>query len=83
MLVGILYAGVGCSFVSFCLWTRAIAAIGPVRAGIVYYSLPVFAAVGAWLVLGEAVNAAQLAGGALIIGGIITATVQLPREHRH
>lgn len=82
VIVGVLYAGVGCSFFSFCLWTRAIALIGPVRAGIVYYCLPVFAAIGAWLILGEAVNAAQLTGGALIIGGIITATLQLPHDSR-
>ena len=48
--------------------------IGPVRAGMVYYSLPIFAAIGSFLVLGERVNGAQLAGGALIIGGILAAT---------
>lgn len=79
VVVGVLYAGVGCSFVSFSLWTRAIACIGPVRAGIVYYSLPVYAALAAWLVLGEDVNPAQAAGGLLIVGGIVTATLQ-PRR---
>lgn len=76
VIVGVLYAGVGCSFVSFSLWTRAIACIGPVRAGIVYYSLPVYAALAAWLVLGERVAPAQVAGGLLIVGGIVTATLQ-------
>lgn len=79
VLTGVLYAGIGCSFVSFSLWTRAIASIGPVRAGIVYYSLPLYAALAAWLVLGEAVIAAQVVGGLLIVGGIVTATLQTHR----
>ena len=79
VLTGVLYAGIGCSFVSFSLWTRAIACIGPVRAGIVYYSLPLYAALTAWLLLGEAVIAAQVVGGLLIVGGIVTATLQTRR----
>ena len=79
VIVGVLYAGIGCSFVSFSLWTRAIAGIGPVRAGIVYYSLPLYAALAAWLVLGEAVIPAQVVGGLLIVGGIVTATLQTHR----
>lgn len=74
VIISILYTGVGCSFVSFWLWTLAVDRIGPVRAGIVYYSLPVFAAAGSFLVLGERVTGAQLAGGSLVIGGILAAT---------
>ena len=36
-------------------------------------SMPVFAATGAHIVLGEAVNTAQVVGGMLIIGGILIA----------
>ena len=75
VIVSILYTGIGCSFVSFWLWTLAVDRIGPVRAGIVYYSLPVFAAVGSFLVLGERVTGAQIAGGSLVIGGILAATL--------
>ena len=78
VIIGVRYAGVGGSFCSFCLWTAAISRIGPVRAGIVYYSMPVFAATGAHIVLGEAVNTAQVVGGMLIIGGILIATLQRP-----
>lgn len=74
VIISIIYTGVGCSFVSFWLWTLAVDRIGPVRAGIVYYSLPVFAAAGSFLVLGERVTGAQLAGGSLVIGGILAAT---------
>ncbi|MDE7065626.1 MAG: DMT family transporter, partial [Desulfovibrionaceae bacterium] len=53
VITGVLYSGVGCSFISFFLWTKSIAVIGPVRAGFVYYTLPLFAAVASVLVLGE------------------------------
>ena len=64
----------GCSFLSFWLWTLAVDRIGPVRAGMVYYSLPLFAAAGSFLVLGERVTEAQIMGGCLVIGGILAAT---------
>ena len=71
----------GCSFISFWFWTLAVDRIGPVRAGIVYYSLPVFAAVASVLVLGERIAPAQIAGGVLVIGGILVATLVIPHHH--
>ena len=81
VIVSILYTGVGCSFLSFWLWTLAVDRIGPVRAGMVYYSLPLFAAMGSFLVLGERVTGAQMVGGCLVIGGILAAT--WPRGNVH
>lgn len=75
VITGILYAGVGCSFAAYLLWTRAIAAIGPVMAGVVYYSLPLFAAVASLVILGEQVTAAHVLGGVLVVGGILAATL--------
>ncbi|MBE6441215.1 MAG: DMT family transporter [Desulfovibrio desulfuricans] len=80
LLTGVLYAGLGCSALAFWLWTVGIDRIGPVRAGILYYSLPVFAGAGSVLVLQEQIVPAQIAGGLLIIGGICAATV--PLSHR-
>lgn len=74
IIVSTLYTGVGCSFLSFWLWTLAVDRIGPVRAGMVYYSLPLFAAIGSFFVLGERVTEAQIMGGCLVIGGILAAT---------
>ncbi len=75
VLVGIAYAGIGCSSVAYLLWTRAIAGIGPVLAGMIYYSLPLFAAAeSAWL-LGESVAGFHVLGGGLVISGILLATV--------
>lgn len=77
---GILYSGLGCSALAFWLWTVAIDRIGPVRAGIVYYSMPIFAAIMAWIILGESVNLAQIAGGLLIISGIGASSVSWKRK---
>lgn len=74
--IGILYSGVGCSFVAYMLWAKAISIVGPVKAGFVYYTLPLFAAVASTLVLGEVVTLAHVLGGVCIIAGILVATVQ-------
>lgn len=77
VIAGVLYAGVGCSFAAYLLWTRSIAAIGPVPAGIVYYSLPLFAAVESTILLGERIAWHHVAGGGLIVAGIVIATVDV------
>ena len=76
VLIAVAYAGVGCSFAAYLLWTRAIASIGPVLSGIVYYSLPLFAAVESVLILDERVALFHVLGGGLIIAGILIATVE-------
>ncbi|GAB6037994.1 DMT family transporter [Fundidesulfovibrio butyratiphilus] len=75
VVVGVLYTGVGCSFVAYLLWTWSITAIGPVLAGIVYYSLPLFAAVESVLLLHEGISLFHVLGGGLIVTGILVATV--------
>lgn len=75
VVVAVLYAGIGCSFAAYLLWTKAISAIGPVLAGIVYYSLPLFAAVESVLILDEHIALFHILGGGLIIAGILIATV--------
>lgn len=77
---GVLYSGVGCSFAAYLLWTRAIGIVGPVTAGIVYYTLPLFAAVEGVLILGEHITLNHVLGGGLIVAGILTATVHLPHR---
>ncbi len=77
VLSGVAYAGIGCSFAAYTLWTKAIGSIGPVLAGIVYYFLPVVTAVESVWLLGEAVTAAHVLGGALIVSGILLATLDV------
>jgi drug/metabolite transporter (DMT)-like permease len=75
VIAGVLYAGIGCSFAAYLLWTKAIAVIGPVLTGMVYYSIPLFTAVESVLILHERLALYHLAGGGLIILGILLATV--------
>lgn len=77
VLSGVAYAGIGCSFAAYTLWTKAIGSIGPVLAGIVYYFLPVVTAVESVWLLGEAVTTAHVLGGALIVSGILLATLDM------
>ncbi len=81
VFIGLVYAGLGCSAVAFWLWTIGIDRIGPVRAGIIYYSLPLFTGVESVFFLHENVTLIQVCGGICIIGGICVAT--LPTGHRH
>jgi drug/metabolite transporter (DMT)-like permease len=47
--------------------------IGPLRTGLVMNLEPVVAIGGSWLLLGQGLAPAQLAGGALVITGIVGA----------
>ena len=76
LVVGILYMGLGASLFSFWFWSKAIGLIGPARAAVVYYTLPLFCAVEAVLMLGEPILWVHYVGGALIIGGLLLATRQ-------
>jgi drug/metabolite transporter (DMT)-like permease len=67
----LLYVGVFSSAVAFFAWNRAIALVGPSRAGVVYYLQPVCVALLSWAVLGETVSAAQALCMALILGGVM------------
>lgn len=70
----VLYVGAGCSCAAYLLWTRAVADIGPVNAGLVYDSIPLFVALEGVLLLGERVTVAHALGGGLIVAGIVLAT---------
>lgn len=77
LIIGcVLYMGVGASLISFFCWNGAVERIGPVKAALVYYSLPLFSGMEALLLLGEAATLAHLAGGILVVGGILTATME-------
>ncbi|MES5821062.1 DMT family transporter [Streptomyces sp. RG80] len=67
----LLYVGVFSSAVAFFAWNRAIALVGPSRAGTVYYLQPVCVALLSWALLGETVSAAQALCMALILGGVM------------
>jgi drug/metabolite transporter (DMT)-like permease len=62
------------SGVAFVLYFRLIADVGATRALTVTYLIPLFGIFWGWLFLGEALPAAALAGGVLILAGTILVT---------
>jgi len=70
----VLYIGMGASIASYILWTRAVITVGPVIPSFIYYTLPVFCAVEAYLFLNEPVTMIHAAAFLLIVGGIVLAT---------
>ncbi len=70
---GILYIGVLAAFVAFALWNRAVLKIGPAKASMIYYTVPLFSGVLAYFFLGEAVTITHLVSAVLIFSGIFTA----------
>lgn len=62
------------SGVAFVLYFRLIADVGATRALTVTYLIPLFGILWGWLFLGEALPAAALAGGALILAGTVLVT---------
>lgn len=72
-LLGVLYVGVFASVVAYLAWNAAIARIGPSRASLIYYAIPLFSGLGGWLLLHEPVTAADAASAGLIVSGILLA----------
>jgi drug/metabolite transporter (DMT)-like permease len=76
VVASLVFIGIGPALLSYVCWTRAVASIGPVKAGMVYYSLPLFSGTLAWMILGESLTWVHGTAGAMIIAGILTATVE-------
>ncbi len=72
----LVFVGVGPSLFSFACWNRAIAYIGPVKASILYYTMPLVSGVYAVIFLGEPVLWVHFAGGGLIVAGQLLGTVR-------
>jgi drug/metabolite transporter (DMT)-like permease len=74
LITGLIYMGFIASLLCFWLWGKAIAAIGPAKTTVIYYSLPFFCGVEAIIFLGEPVTWVHFTAGLLILGGLILAT---------
>jgi drug/metabolite transporter (DMT)-like permease len=68
--LAVLYSGVLSTGVAYALWNVAVAIAGPSYATAYTNLIPVLALAGSWVALREPVQGAQLAGGALVIGGL-------------
>ncbi len=73
ILGAVAYVGVFASLLAYVLWSQAIQTVGPARAGMVYYTLPMFSGGLAWAVLGEPLGMVHVGSMGLIVGGISVA----------
>ena len=69
----VLGVGLVGTLVPFALAVGAVRVISAATAGIAATSEPVFAVVFAWVLLGQRLNPAQLAGAALVVAGVVLA----------
>ena len=72
----ILYLGVFASIFSFLLWNTSILMIGAAKAGMVYYTLPLFSGILAWFFLGEDIGMLHFISGLMIVSGIFIANYE-------
>jgi drug/metabolite transporter (DMT)-like permease len=69
----ILYIGIFASLCAFTLWTKSIVILGPVKSGMVYYTLPLFSGFLSYLFLKESITMDYFFSMLLIVSGIVTA----------
>lgn len=74
LAAAVLYIAVGPSFLAFLAWNEGVRRVGTNGAMAFYNTLPLYASLLSAVALGEAPGPAQMAGGALIVGGCLLAT---------
>jgi drug/metabolite transporter (DMT)-like permease len=73
IILSILYVALMASLLAFIFWNKAVERLGASRAGILYYSMPLFSGLLAYLILGEDVGFIHLVSALLIVPGIAVA----------
>lgn len=68
--LGITFLGVFCSGLAYIAWYDALQALTTAQTGVFLYIEPLVAVVVAFIILGEAITAASLLGGGIIIFGV-------------
>jgi len=81
IISSILYVGIFTSLAAFVLWNKAIIAVGPSRAGMIYYTLPLFSGVTAYIFLNENITILHFYSTLLIIMGIFTANYNTKKSN--
>jgi drug/metabolite transporter (DMT)-like permease len=74
VLLSILYIASCASIISFVSWNKAIEKIGASNAGLIYFLMPLFSGLLAWVILGEALSWYHLLSAFLIVFGIMIST---------
>ena len=72
----ILYVGVFASLSAFVLWNKAIVSVGPTKAGMIYYTLPVFSGFLAFIFLKEEISRVHFYSTLFIVFGIFIANYE-------
>ncbi len=67
----ILYVGIFASLAAFLCWNQAIVILGPSKAGMVYYTLPLFSGTLGIVFLGETLGWVHMVSMVLIFSGIV------------
>ncbi len=80
--LAVLYLGIFASLTAFILWNRSVELLGPSRAGMLYYTMPLFGGLWSTLFLGEGITTAHLASAVLIVTGILLANPQPKKTDR-
>lgn len=68
----ILYIGIFASLGAFVLWTKSVVILGPAKAGMIYYTIPLFCGLQASFFLSESISMIYIYSMALIFIGIFT-----------
>lgn len=75
-VLSIFYVGIFASLTAFVLWNKAVMKVGPSKAGMIYYTLPLFSGIAAYFFLNEVVTEIHFYSALLIISGILTANYE-------
>jgi drug/metabolite transporter (DMT)-like permease len=75
-IISILYVGIFASLSAFILWNKAIMKVGPAKAAMIYYTLPLFSGILAYFFLNETVSAIHFYSALAILTGIFTANFE-------
>ena len=76
--LAVLYMGLAASVLAFICWNRGVATVGANAAGFTVHLLPAFGTLLAILLLGETFQVFHAAGIAIIIAGVLLATLAAP-----
>jgi len=78
----LLYIGIFPSLLAFFAWNRAVTTMGATRPAIIYYLVPVFTGLGAWLLLDEPIGPAEITSMILVIAGVSISQLWRSRRPR-
>lgn len=71
----IIYMGIFQSVLAFLCWTSTLRILGNLRAGVLFYTMPLVSSVEAYFFLNESLQLSQLIGGIFVLAGVIYAAL--------